>query len=82
MTIQIASYKFMPASASLKAGGKVTWLNRDADKHTATAKPDGAAFDTDTLTTGRSKTIVLSKPGTYKYYCVYHAFMEGTIIVK
>jgi len=26
--------------------------------------------------------LTLSQPGTYTYYCVYHAFMQGTITVK
>jgi plastocyanin len=80
--VEIASYKYKPASVTVKAGGKVTWTNSDADKHTATAKPDGATFDTDTLAQGRSRTVTLNQPGIYRYYCVYHAFMQGTVIVK
>jgi Copper binding proteins, plastocyanin/azurin family len=31
---------------------------------------------------GHSTTVVITKPGTYTYYCQFHAFMRGTIIVK
>jgi len=80
--VTIASYKFMPASITVKAGGKVTWTNQDADRHTATSEADPRLFDTDTLNKGQSKTVDFKKPGTYRYMCVYHAFMQGTVVVK
>lgn len=80
--VTIASYKFMPASITVKAGGKVTWTNQDSDRHTASSEAQPRVFDTDTLNKGQSKTIAFKKPGTYKYMCVYHAFMQGTVVVK
>jgi plastocyanin len=29
-----------------------------------------------------SATVTLRMPGTYTYYCQFHAFMHGTVIVK
>jgi plastocyanin len=81
-TVQMASYKFAPPTVTIKAGGKVTWIDRDADVHTATSDPGSQPFDTDTVKTGKSKTLTFSKAGTYRYHCVYHAFMEGTVVVK
>ena len=57
----------------------MTWTNHDATAHTATA--DGGAFDTGTISPKHSKTVDLSKPGTYAYHCVFHAFMTATIRV-
>jgi plastocyanin len=81
-TVQIASYKFAPPTITVNAGGKVTWIDRDADAHTATADSGAQTFDTNTLKTGKSKTLTFSKAGTYPYHCVYHAFMKGTVVVK
>jgi plastocyanin len=39
-------------------------------------------FDTGTLRPRHSATVVLTKPGTYAYYCQFHAFMRATIIVN
>ena len=48
---------------------------------TLDAKVAGA-FDTDTLTKGQSKTVILRKPGTYPYVCSFHPFMKGTVTVQ
>jgi len=79
--VKIASFKYVPDAITLKAGGKVTWTNQDQAPHTATAKP-ASVFDTDTLNLGQSKTVTIEKPGTYEYFCVFHAFMVGKIVVK
>lgn len=80
--IDIADFKYKPVSVSVKKGGSITWTNTDAAPHTATAE-DGAPaeFDTDRLRKGDSKTIKLTTPGTYSYYCVYHPFMKGKLVV-
>ncbi len=78
--VPIASFKFAPQTIVVKAGGSVTWTNRDRAPHTATGEK--GAFDTDTLRAGQSKRLTFSKPGTYAYYCVYHRFMTGTVQVK
>lgn len=80
--VDIASFKFAPPAIVVKAGGKVTWTNHDSAPHTATAKADPSIFDTGTLKQGQSKTLTLTKPGTYSYYCLFHAFMVGKITVK
>ncbi len=80
--VTIANYKFMPASITVKAGGTVTWTNTDSDRHTASSDAEPRVFDTNTLNKGQSKAVSFKKPGTYKYLCVYHAFMQGTVVVK
>ena len=78
--VTIQNFKFGPASLTVKAGAKVTVTNSDRTTHTATA--DGGAFDTGDLDPGASKTITLSKAGTYPYHCQIHSFMKGTIVVN
>ena len=79
MTVDIADFKFQPEALTVKAGTKVTWLNRDAAPHTATAK-DG--FDTGTLKKGERKTVTLKSAGTFAYVCEIHPFMTATVTVK
>ena len=79
VTVQIANYKFAPPSITVKAGTQVTWTNTDSSPHTATS-PN--AFDTGSLNKGQSKTVTLSKPGTYAYVCQFHPFMHGTVTVQ
>jgi len=79
--ITIKSFKFMPASATVKAGTKLTFVNADNAAHTATST-DGSTFDTGGLPQGKSKSVMLTKPGTYSYYCQFHPFMKATVTVR
>lgn len=79
--VQIASFMFVPGSTVVKAGGSVTFTNQDKAPHTATSDSKGQ-FDTNTLRVGQSKTIKFDRPGTYTYYCVFHRFMTGKVVVE
>jgi plastocyanin len=78
--VKIADFKFAPAQLTVKVGAKVTFSNSDKAPHTATAQDK--SFDTDTLNQGAKKSVTFDKAGTYKYYCSFHRFMEGEIVVK
>jgi plastocyanin len=79
VAVKISGYAFAPASVTVAVGSSITFTNHDATAHTATSnKP---AFDTGTVKPGQSATMTLRKPGTYTYYCQFHAFMQGTVIV-
>lgn len=78
--IVISDFKFMPADISVKAGTKVTFVNQDQAPHTATSD-DTKTFDTNSLHKGDEKTVTLSTPGTYTYFCSFHPFMKGTLKV-
>ena len=77
--LRIANYAFHPKTLTVRAGTEVTVANNDSTSHTATAKT--GAFDTGTLKPGKSISFTLRKPGIYRYYCQFHAFMTGTIKV-
>jgi plastocyanin len=79
VTVAIVNYAFKPADTTVKAGTKLTFTNHDSTAHTATSKTPG--FDTGTLKPGQSATVTVSKPGTYSYYCQFHAFMVATVTV-
>ena len=75
--MEIVDFEYAPETLTVPAGTKVTWTNSDDAAHTATA--DDGSFDTDTLHQGDSAGVVLDEPGTYTYYCRFHAFMKATI---
>jgi plastocyanin len=79
--VEIASFRFLPRTIVVRAGGRVTWTNRDKAPHTATADDTGM-FDTATIRTGQSRAISFSRPGTYSYYCLFHPFMVGEVVVR
>jgi plastocyanin len=78
--VKIHDFMFMPMHLVVKAGTKITFHNYDQTAHTATAI--NQSFDTGAIQPGHSVTISFSKPGTYKYHCLFHAFMLGSIVVK
>ena len=80
VAIPISSYSYHPATITVATGTKVTFTNHDQTAHTATS--NNSAFDTGTVKPGHSATVALNKPGTYVYYCQFHAFMHGTLVVK
>jgi plastocyanin len=78
--IKIVSFKYMPATITVKAGSKIAVANRDTAEHTITA--DDNSFDAGTINPGENKILTVTKPGTFAYHCAFHAFMHGTIIVS
>lgn len=80
INVSIDNYAYHPATITVSPATKVTFTNHDQTAHTATSST--MAFDSGTVKPGSSATVVLHKPGTYTYYCQFHAFMHGTIIVK
>jgi plastocyanin len=78
--VAIKGFAFHPATITVAAGAKVTFTNGDQTAHTATST--AKAFDTGTLAPGASRTVTLHRPGTYTYYCQFHAFMRATVVVK
>src|SRR5688572_29824909 len=75
VTVSAADFKFGPATATVSAGGTVTFTNRDKAPHTA----ESERFDTGRLDRGQSKRIEFDKPGTYEYFCDFHRFMTATV---
>lgn len=80
VTVKISNYDYLPKAVTVKLGTRVSWTNRDATAHTATA--DTSGFDTGTINPHATRTVDLTHPGTFTYHCAFHAFMTATIIVK
>jgi len=76
-------YGYTPDIVTVVIGNNNTvyWTNDDASIHTATSDTSGV-FDTGNIVQGASAQFTFTTPGTYAYHCIYHAWMQGTIIVK
>lgn len=78
--VLVSGYAFHPASIEVRAGTKLVFTNHDQTAHTATSM--AGAFDTGAIAPGASRTVLLRRPGTYTYYCQFHAFMRATVVVR
>ena len=79
--VDIKDFASLPDSIEIPVGATVTWTNSDTAPHTATAK-DREALQSGTLNTGDSYSQIFDQPGTFDYFCEFHANMKGTIIVQ
>lgn len=77
--VTISNYGFHPETVAVQRGGTVTFTNRDQTAHTATSHRRG--FDV-TVQPSAHKTVTLSRSGTYTYWCQFHAFMHGVVVVR
>ncbi len=78
-TIAIDNFTFTPASATVKAGTSVRFVNHDDIPHNvvlADLKARSKALDTDD-----SYVYVFDKPGDFVYFCGLHPHMKGEIKV-
>jgi plastocyanin len=73
-------FAFSPKKTKISVGTKVTWTNVSDAPHTVTGK--GSWKFNKTLNMKASISYTFKKAGTYKYYCTYHPYMVGTIVVK
>jgi len=79
-SVDIAGFAFSPQSVTVKVGDTVTWANADAQTHTATA--DDGTFDTGSISGNTSKSVTVTKAGTFAYHCKVHPTMTATLVVE
>jgi plastocyanin len=79
--VDIKDLAFTPAQITVPVGGTVTWTNDDTVPHTATAK-DRSVLQSGTLEPGAQFSQTFTTPGTFDYFCEFHANMKGEIIVQ
>ena len=79
--VSIKGYAFAPATVRVKAGGTIIFRNLDPTAHTATAS-DNRSFDSGTIkASGKTATVRFTRAGRFTYYCAFHPYMHGTVIV-
>ncbi len=80
VTVSINDYAYRPGQITVTAGTRITFVNNDQQPHTATFEP--ASVGDRVIVSRASAVIALSRPGTYRYFCAFHAFMRGTVVVR
>jgi len=78
-TVVISNFAFDAATITIPAGTTLTWTNNDRTEHSATSN-DGL-WDSAKIVPGASYSYTFMTPGTYAYYCKYHTFMKGIVVV-
>lgn len=72
-------YDFKPADVTVNAGDTVKWVNTDTVAHTSTSFDD--VWNSDNMDPKQEFSYTFEKTGAYRYFCAYHAGMEGTVNV-
>ncbi|WP_158602162.1 cupredoxin domain-containing protein [Cohnella endophytica] len=78
--VEIKDFAFSPEKVTVRKGTKVTFINRDKIKHTATG--DNGEFDTGLLGQDVPGDVIFDEAGTFAYHCEPHPGMTGTIVVE
>lgn len=77
--ITIDKMKFGAVPATLRAGDRIIWVNKDIFRHTASAKDK--SFDID-LAPNAKKSMLVRRAGTFQVICRYHPGMRATLKVS
>jgi plastocyanin len=81
-TIKIGNFTFSPATLEVPAGTTLTWVNEDDVPHVVVGTDKGSPLTSPALDTEDHYSVVLTQPGTYKYFCSLHPHMTGTVVAK
>jgi len=76
--IDIDRASFADAPSGIKAGDTIEWVNRDLFDHTSTSR--SGLWDV-TVPAGKKARVVMTKAGTFEYYCKLHPNMTSTVVV-
>lgn len=82
--VTLSNNQYSPAKLTVAVGATVTWTNKEAKPHTATA--DDNSFASKALKENETFSFKFDKPGAYAYHCAFHGGnggkgMAGTIVV-
>jgi plastocyanin len=76
--VQIRNFAFDPSEVSVVPGDTVVFTNRDGFLHTVS--DDDRVWDSGTLTTNQSWTLVVTGPASF--HCGFHPSMRGELVVR
>lgn len=79
-TITIKNFAYTPVLIKVKPGEVIQVINEDGVAHTLSARNN--SFNTGDILPGEKVAFKApTKPGSYRYYCEIHQYMEGTLVV-
>ncbi len=78
--VEISGFAFVPATITIPVGTTVTWFNKDSVAHTVSSRED--VFDSGNLSGGATFSYTFDQNGSFEYYCKFHPYMTGKIIVE
>src|SRR3989338_4612128 len=86
-TITLDSSGFSPKSLTIKAGDKVTWVNKSGADASINSSPhpthtDYPPLNLDAFSDGRSLSLTFEKSGAYGYHNHLKPSQLGTIVVE
>ncbi|MEM1197897.1 MAG: plastocyanin/azurin family copper-binding protein [Pseudomonadota bacterium] len=76
--VEIKAFGFEPARLKVAPGDEITWTNKDAVPHTATATDE--SWDTGSLEQGQSATLIVSEGMQMRYLCQHHPSMVAELV--
>jgi plastocyanin len=84
VSVSANDFSFSPATVTVSVGDSVTWtLAGGAHTTSSGSAPDLDGLWDQALTADEPFTFTFEEPGTYEYFCRFHAdFMTGTVIVE
>jgi plastocyanin len=78
VAIEISQIAFQQADVSAHVGDTIEWTNHDVVDHTATARNDAWSV---LVPAGKKARLVLTRAGTFEYYCRFHPNMTARLTV-
>jgi plastocyanin len=76
---ELTAWNYAPASIAIPVDTTVVWKNTGREAHSVTSQDQ--LFDSRLLDPGKSWSETFDTPGVYRYFCVPHPWMKGTVIV-
>ena len=77
---------YLPLNQETSIGATVTWVNEDSVPHTIQSQDEYgkviALFNSAPLNTGDRFEFTFEESGTYNYFCSFHPWRVGVVIVK
>ncbi|HSX40052.1 MAG TPA: cupredoxin domain-containing protein [Candidatus Saccharimonadales bacterium] len=86
-TVTVTATGFDPQTVTIKAGDKVTWVNKSGDRANVSSDPHPVhtnypPLNLGSFADGASVSLMFDKPGTYGYHNHLNPSKTGTVIVQ
>jgi len=77
---------YTPSVSKIKSGDTVKWINTDTAAHTVTggspANGPSGVFDSSLVMANAEYAFTFDNAGSYKYFCMVHPWMTGSVTVN